>query len=310
MNILVTGGAGFIGSHVADAYIREGHSVVILDDLSMGKVENINPLARFLEADIRDAGITELFERERFDVINHHAAQMDVRKSVEDPLFDASVNIVGTLNLLECSRRFGVKKFIFSSTGGAIYGEQDYFPADENHPTRPVSPYGISKLAVEKYLFYYGRVHGLRYIVQRYANVYGPRQNPHGEAGVIAIFSSRMLGGQHPVINGDGLQTRDYVYVGDVVSANLQALTYPQSEVVNIGTGVETTVNEVFAILKGLTGSACKEVHAPAKKGEQLRSVLDYARAQSVFGWSPAVSIRDGLRHTVDYFRSRVPKPS
>ncbi|HZY10966.1 MAG TPA: NAD-dependent epimerase/dehydratase family protein, partial [Bacteroidota bacterium] len=226
MNILVTGGAGFIGSHVADACISSGHSVFIIDDLSMGKREYLNSNAKFLKMDIRDEKVREVFQKEKFDVLIHHAAQMDVRKSVDDPLFDASVNIVGTLNLLENCRSSGVRKFIFASTGGAIYGEQDYFPADETHPVRPCSPYGVSKLSIEKYLNYYHVVYGLNYICLRYANVYGPRQNPHGEAGVVAIFTSKMLSGDQPVINGNGKQTRDYVYVEDVVRANLSALSY------------------------------------------------------------------------------------
>lgn len=303
MKILITGGAGFIASHVADECVAQGHAVTIVDDLSTGVMENVNPKAAFRRADIRDAAISELFRHDPFDVVIHHAAQMDVRKSVDDPAFDASVNIIGTLNLLENSIRTGVKKFIFASTGGAIYGEQDYFPADEAHPQRPLSPYGISKLAVEKYLFYYGEVHGLRSISLRYANIYGPRQNPHGEAGVVAIFATKMLEGGQPVVNGEGLQTRDYVYVADVVRANMFALGHDAPGVFNVGTGVETDVNTVFRTLRELTGSSCREEHGPAKKGEQMRSVIDSGLLRRTFGWSPGTAVADGLRTTVEYFR-------
>jgi len=305
MNILVTGGAGFIASHVADACIAAGHTVVIVDDLSMGKMENVNPKARFTQLDIRDEKVGELFRTGKFDAVIHHAAQMDVRKSVEDPGFDASVNIVGTLNLLENCRKSGVKKFIFASTGGAIYGEQDYFPADEKHPARPISPYGISKLAVEKYLHYYDVIHGLRYVSLRYGNVYGPRQNPHGEAGVIAIFTQKMLAGAQPVINGEGLQTRDYVYVGDVVAANMFAVGHGGSGVFNVGTGIETDVVTLFRSLNDLTGGGCKESHGPAKQGEQARSVIDAGLLRKTAGWKPATNLDDGLRMTVDFFRSK-----
>ena len=221
MNILVTGGAGFIGSHVVDAYLAEGHHVVVVDDLSSGVKENVSPNAQFHQLDIRGSEIQQLFQRQSFDVVNHLAAQMDVRRSVADPMFDASVNFLGGLNIFEAARRSGVKKIIFSSTGGAIYGEQEAFPADEEHPVRPLSPYGITKLVTEKYLFYYKEVYGIQHVILRYANVYGPRQNPHGEAGVVAIFAKKMLESQRPVINGDGKQTRDYTFVGDVVKVSL-----------------------------------------------------------------------------------------
>ena len=305
MNILVTGGAGFIGSHIADACIGGGHAVSIIDNLSMGKKENINPKATFHQCDIRDEKIRSIFEQGRFEVVFHLAAQMDVRKSVEDPIFDASVNILGTLNLLEQCKKSGVKKFIFASTGGAIYGEQDYFPADEAHPLRPLSPYGITKLAVEKYLFYYKEVFGLQFIALRFANIYGPRQNPHGEAGVVAIFTAKMLAGQQPVINGDGKQTRDYTYVNDVVKANMFALAHNRSGFFNVGTGIETDVNTLFTILNHATGGRCKELHAEAKKGEQMRSVLDYSLIKTTFGWNPSVTLKEGLERTVEFFRNR-----
>ena len=226
MRILVTGGAGFIGSHIVDTYLQAGHEVWVLDDLSRGKREQVNPHAPFVRMDLRSPGLKDLLAEGNFDCINHHAAQIDVRVSVADPTRDAMINIVGTLNLLEAARAHGVPRFIFASTGGAIYGEQRHFPATEHHPTSPLSPYGVAKLAVEHYLEYYRQVHGLRYVVLRYANVYGPRQDPEGEAGVVAIFCGRVLRKQRLIIYGDGEQTRDYVFVGDVARANLLVLNY------------------------------------------------------------------------------------
>jgi UDP-glucose 4-epimerase len=304
MNILVTGGAGFIASHVVDAYIKSGHTVTVIDNLSMGRKENVHPNAELVIADIRSDLVKEVFVGGKFDVLNHHAAQMDVRKSVDDPVYDASVNILGTLNLLEQARLTGVKKVIFASTGGAIYGEQDYFPADEEHPLRPVSPYGISKLAIEKYLFYYQKTFGLQHVIFRYANVYGPRQNPHGEAGVVAIFVKKILAGEQPIINGDGTQTRDYVYVKDVVAANLVALEMQKSDILNVGTGVETDVNEIFQLIQSYTPNMCTERHGEAKLGEQLRSVLSWRKINRLNGWHPQMPLKDGIRETVDYFRN------
>jgi UDP-glucose 4-epimerase len=305
MKILVTGGAGFIASHVTDAYIAAGHEVAVMDDLSSGRRENVHPRAKFYQMDIRDPGVTEVFARHAFDAVNHHAAQMDVRRSVADPAFDASVNVLGGLNILEAARTHGVRKIVFSSTGGAIYGEQDYFPADEEHPTRPLSPYGITKLTTEKYLFYYKAVHGLDAVILRYANVYGPRQNPHGEAGVIAIFASKLLNGEQAVINGDGKQTRDYTFIADVVQANLHALTFPGSEIFNIGTGVEHDVNYVFQHLAQALRPGTPEKHGPAKSGEQLRSVITSEKMYRTFGWRPMTSLEEGLRVTAEWFRSR-----
>jgi UDP-glucose 4-epimerase len=305
MNILVTGGAGFIASHVADACCSAGHRVSIVDDLSMGRMENVNPAAEFHKLDIRSAAVIDLFRKQHFDIVIHHAAQMDIRKSVDDPAFDASVNILGSINLLECCRITGVQKFIFASSGGAVYGEQERFPADESHATNPCSPYGIAKLAVEKYLYYYKDVYGIRYIGLRYANVYGPRQNPQGEAGVVAIFGSRMLEGTSLTINGDGTQTRDYVFVDDVVAANMAVLNYGTSAVFNVGTGIETDVNTLFHLLNSLTGGKAREQHGPAKKGEQQRSVLDTSRLSSLFGWKPGVQLEEGLKRTVEFFRAK-----
>ena len=303
MKILVTGGAGFIGSHVADAFIEQGHEVVIVDNLSMGRMENVNPRAKFFKMNIQDADIVELFEQEKFDVVNHHAAQMDVRLSVADPIFDAKNNILGTINLLQAAVKNSVKKIIFISSGGAIYGEHDYFPADEQHPTRPLSPYGITKLTGEKYVQFYHHVYGLKFVILRYANVYGPRQNPKGEAGVVAIFSSRMLNGKQATINGDGLQTRDYVFVGDVVNANLKALQYNKNDYFNIATGIETNVNELFHQLNHLMNANTKEVHGPAQPGEQLRSVLNIQKAKKLLNWTPQVLINDGLAQTAEFFK-------
>ena len=305
MKILVTGGAGFIGSHVVDAYVSDGHQVVVVDDLSSGVKENLNPKAEFHQIDIRSQEIGQIFQRNSFDVVNHLAAQMDVRRSVADPKFDASVNVIGGLNIFENARQWGVKKIVFSSTGGAIYGEQDYFPADEDHPVRPLSPYGITKLVTEKYLFYYKEVHGIEHVVLRYANIYGPRQNPHGEAGVVAIFAKKMLEGSTPVINGDGKQTRDYTYVGDVVKANQLALQSSGSNTFNIGTGIETDVNQLFRALRGLLNPACPEEHGPAKAGEQLRSVISSARIHRELGWRANVTLSEGLKLTAEFFRKR-----
>jgi UDP-glucose 4-epimerase len=303
LNILVTGGAGFIGSHIVDAYLAEGHKVVVVDDLSSGRKENINPKAVFHQLDVRSEKLERIFEKEGIHVVNHHAAQMDVRKSVSDPKFDASINIVGLLNVFELARQFGVRKIIFASTGGAIYGEQGSFPADEEHPTRPLSPYGITKLCAEKYLYYYKTVHGIDHVILRYANVYGPRQNPHGEAGVVAIFCNKMLEGAQPVINGDGRQTRDYAYVGDVVAANVLALKYTGTNIFNVGTGVESDVNTIFHILRTYLNPACAEQHGPAKAGEQLRSVISYAKIARILTWRPTVPLEKGLQLTSDYFR-------
>ena len=305
MRILVTGGAGFIGSHIVDAYVRAGHEVVVVDDLSTGKREHLPPRVRFLQADIQDPAVRQLIAAEKIDIVSHHAAQMDVRRSVADPLYDARVNIIGILNVLEGAREAKVKKFIFASSGGAIYGEQETFPADEEHPTHPISPYGVSKRAGEHYLYFYRAEYGLPYIALRYANVYGPRQDPHGEAGVVAIFTQRLLAGEQPVINGDGEQTRDYVFVGDVAQANLAALQAEYTGPLNIGTGSETTVNQLFTTLRNLTGSAAREVHGPAKPGEQRRSVLTWDHAAQVLHWRPTVGLEDGLRQTVTYFRTR-----
>lgn len=306
MRVLVTGGAGFIGSHVSQAYVDAGHDVLVLDNLSSGRKENVPEGARFVFGDVGSDTAVEAVRTFRPEVVNHHAAQISVRKSVEDPVFDARENILGTLNLLEASRRNGVRKVIFASSGGAGYGEQEYFPADEAHPLRPVSPYGAAKVAVELYLHFYRLQYGLDYTALRYSNVYGPRQDPHGEAGVVAIFCTRLLRGQTAVINGDGEQTRDYVYVGDVVRANVEALTRGNGMGINIGTGSETDVNTLFARLRDLAGSRQEEIHGPAMAGEQRRSVIENRLAYDELGWYPNVSLDDGLALTLAYFREKV----
>lgn len=301
MRILVTGGAGFIGSHIVDAYINEGHEVSVIDNLSTGNKNNVNSAARFYQADIRD-DLSSLIRDIKPEIINHHAAQIDVRASVENPAIDAEVNIIGTLKIIEAGLKCKVKKIIFASSGGAIYGEQDYFPADEEHPTMPLSPYGVSKLACEKYLYYYKHNFGINYISLRYSNVYGPRQNPLGEAGVVAIFTHRLIRGKQPMINGDGLQTRDYVYVGDVIKANIKALEMKSSGEFNISKGIETSVNELFKKLTEIAGRRIKALHGPAKKGEQRRSCISYKKAKDVLNWRPLVSLEQGLRNTVKWF--------
>ncbi len=304
MKILVTGGAGFIASQVSDAFINDGHEVFVLDNLATGFERNINPKAIFIKKDIGDKSLAELFEKEKFDVVNHHAAQMDVRRSVVDPAFDANTNIIGTINLLQNCVKTGVKKFMFASTGGAVYGEQSYFPADESHPTSPLSPYGISKLAVEKYLYFYHAQYKMNYTILRYANIYGPRQNPFGEAGVVAIFTSKMLKGEQPVINGTGKQTRDYVFVGDVVKANLLGLKDDATDFYNIGTGIETDVNQLFHSLNNIIGKNMEEKHGPAAAGEQMRSVISSDKLFKKFDWRPSTGINTGLEKTVEFFKS------
>jgi UDP-glucose 4-epimerase len=308
MRILVTGGAGFIGSHMVDALVAQGaHQVSVVDDLSAGKREQVNPAARFYHADIRNDGeVGMIVDREKPEVMVHLAAQMDVRRSVAEPSFDAEVNIVGFLKLIECARQKGLRRVVFSSTGGAIYGEQETFPCDENHPQRPVSPYGVAKLATEAYLFFYKVQYGIDYAAMRYANVYGPRQDPHGEAGVVAIFCGRILEGKACTIYGDGEQTRDYVYVGDVVRANVAAVNAKVSGAINVGTGVETSVNQLYHTLAAAAGAKMAPTYAPGRPGEQRRSVILPARAAKELGWRPEVALDDGLKRTFDFFRKRL----
>ncbi len=304
-SVCITGGAGFIGSNVADAYVERGDRVLIVDDLSGGRRENVASEAEFHQLDIRSAEAAELVETAGIDLLVHHAAQMDVRRSVESPTFDADVNVVGTLNLLEAARRGGVKQVVFASTGGAIYGEQDFFPAAESHPTRPVSPYGVAKLSVEHYLFYYHVAYGLDAVCLRYANVYGERQNPHGEAGVVAIFLDKLLAGETPRINGDGLQTRDYVHVSDVVRANLAAAGREGFLIVNVGTGVETSVVELYKGITAALGVDVEATHGPGMPGEQRRSSIDAGLLARELGVSKLRDLSYGLKRTADWFRGQ-----
>ena len=306
MKVLVTGGAGFIGSHLVDRLVMEGHEAVVVDNLVTGKRRNINRAARFYKMDIQSWRLERVFRKERPNVVMHLAAQMDVRKSVEDPMFDAQVNVLGTVNVLQQAVKHGVRKVIFSSSGGAIYGEQETYPAAETHVTKPLSPYGLSKLCGEQYLSYYQRVSGLQVVSLRYANVYGPRQDPEGEAGVVAIFIQKMLNNEQAVINGNGRQTRDFVFVDDVVEANLAMMGQDTQGTYNVGTGMETSINDLFRILVQHTGSHCKEMHGPAKKGEQARSVIDSSKLRHEVSWEPKIDLSEGLKKTVEYFRDRL----
>lgn len=303
MRTLVTGGAGFIGSHVVDALLEAGHHVAVVDNLASGRLANLNPRATFYKVDIRDEeGLARVFDRERPEAISHQAALADVRGSLLDPAAYAQVNIIGSINLLEHARRHGVAKIVYASTGGAVYGEPHHVPVGEAHPVNPLDPYGASKHAVEHYLFIYKHNYNLDWVALRYPNVYGPRQNALGEAGVVAIFAGRMLTGQPCMINGDGLQQRDFVYVSDVARANLLALERG-SGIYNIGSGLATDVNTVFELLKDATGYAASAEYGPAKPGEVRRTYLDASLARAELGWMPTIAVAEGIRRTVDSFR-------
>lgn len=306
MRVMVTGGAGFIGSHLVDACIAAGHDVIAVDDLSTGKRENIHPSASFYLADIRSPELARVFQTERPDVVYHLAAKANVRESMEQPLLYADVNVLGSLSVLECCRRYATRKIVYASTGGAAYGEPQFLPVSEDHPINPLDPYGASKHHVEHYLFLYWRNYGLDFTVLRYPNVFGPRQDPLGEAGVVAIFTLQMLTGGQPIINGDGEQLRDYVHVLDVVRANLLALEEGSGGVYNVGSGSGTSVNRIFEILADLTGFRGERLHRPAKQGEVSRIYLDAGRAARDLGWRPSMSLAEGLRSTIDYFRREV----
>jgi UDP-glucose 4-epimerase len=303
MKIVVTGGAGFIGSHVVDLFVSRGYEVVIVDDLSTGRKSNLNPKAAFYQMDIRSPELIEVFQREKPDYVSHHAAQMDVRRSMVEPLFDADVNVVGSLNVIEAARKTGVKKFVYISSGGAAYGEPVYLPCDEDHPVNPICPYGASKHTVEHYLYMYSVNYGLNYTVLRYPNVYGPRQDPHGEAGVVAIFTGLMLKGEPVTINGDGEQERDFVFVKDCALGNLLGLS-AENGIYNLGMGKGTTINEIFSLLKEITGYGPDALYGPAKLGETRRIFLDASKAQQKMGWGPSVDLREGLRQTIDYHQT------
>ena len=306
MKIIITGGAGFIGSHIADRLIAKGAAVTVIDNLSTGFESNINASAKFIRADITDfKNIEKIFIDERPDIIYHLAAQIDVRKSVSDPMFDAQTNIMGTLNLINLSAAHKIKKFIFSSTGGAIYGDTDIRPTPESHPEWPLSPYGIAKLTADKFLNYYNEISGFKYVSLRYGNVYGPRQNPHGEAGVVAIFLNKMLKNEQPVINGDGEQTRDYVYVEDVVKANILALENENIDKVgiyNVGTSVEISVNDLFKEINKNFDNKYEEVHGPAKLGEQKTSCLSYEKIKKDMNFIPKTDFSEGIKETYKWF--------
>jgi UDP-glucose 4-epimerase len=303
MKILVTGGAGFIGSHVVDQFLAAGHEVVIVDSLITGRKRNLNPQARFYQIDIRDPQLIDVFKAEQPEVVDHHAAQMDVRKSVADPMFDADVNIRGTLNLLECARQTGVRKVVYISSGGAAYGEPVYLPCDEKHPIDPLCPYGVTKHTIEHYLFLYKALYGLDYAVLRYPNVYGPRQDPNGEAGVVAIFSGQMLAGKPITIFGSGEQERDFVYVGDCARANLLVAAQGPTGIFNIGSGIGTTINQIYAELKHIIGYPLPASYGPAKAGETFKIYLDATKAGRELGWEQSVPLANGLAKTVEYFR-------
>jgi UDP-glucose 4-epimerase len=308
VRILVTGGAGFIGSHVADRLLADGHTVDVVDNLSTGRRERVNAAARLFVCDLRSARLDGAFAAARPEAIVHLAAQAAVPRSVADPRFDASVNVLGTLAVLDAARRVAVRRVVYISTGGAVYGDTDVLPTPEDHPTRPASPYGVSKLAGERYLECWAGLTGTPTLTLRLANIYGPRQDPQGEAGVVAIFTARLLGGAECVVNGDGEQTRDYVYVEDVADAAARALANPDATgVVNIGTGVATSVNDLYRRLARQVGVTRPARHAPARPGEQRKSLLDAARAKTLLGWTATTSLDAGLAKTVAYFRERNP---
>jgi UDP-glucose 4-epimerase len=304
MKVLVTGGAGFIGSHVADACLAAGHDVLIVDDLSTGRRENLPDAARFYEVNLRDAEAMEhVFAAERPEAICHLAARANVRESMQKPVLYAEVNIIGSLVLLEMARQYHCRKVVYASTGGAVYGEPEYLPVDEAHPINPLDPYGASKHHVEHYLHIYRTHYGVDYTSLRFPNVYGPRQDPYGEAGVVAIFANQMLKGETPVIYGSGQQERDFVYVTDIARANVLALTAGGGEILNLGSGVGTSINTIFQQLVQITGCDCIEVHGPAKQGEVFRTYLDATRAKTSLGWEPQVCLEEGLALTTEYFR-------
>lgn len=303
MKILVTGGAGFIGSNIVDKYIDLGHRVSIVDNLSTGKMENVNSAANFYHVDLLDDELEKVFEKEKPSVVNHHAAQIDVRRSVDDPEFDARVNILGIIRLLELSKKYDVKKFIFASSGGVVYGEPAYLPVDLKHKLKPVSPYGASKLSSEHYIGVYSALFGIESVIFRYANVYGPRQDPHGEAGVVAIFANRLLSGQPLAIFGDGEQVRDYVYVGDVVEANALALDSKASGVINIGTATGTSVNELSEVIRKVSGVDTGVEHRPARLGELEKIYLK--NENNILGWKPKMQFEKGLKITFDFIKNR-----
>lgn len=305
MKILVTGGAGFIGSHVVDAYLAHGDDVAVVDTLASGREAYVDPRARLYRVDVASPALAEVFEQERPEVVNHHAAQSSVSVSVKTPVEDARVNVLGTVNLLDQAVRAGVRKVIFAASGGTLYGEPAHVPVSEDQPIQPLSPYGASKYAGEIYLALYRHLHDLPYFILRYANVYGPRQDPSGEAGVVAIFTGAMLAGRATTIFGDGTQTRDFVYVEDVAQANLLATDHAGDGVAHISTGAETTVNAIHRLLAVMTGHTPTPRYDPPREGDVYRSALDPSQAARLLGWRPQVGLEEGLRRTVEWFRGQ-----
>ena len=305
MKIMVTGGAGFIGSHVVDLYLANGHEVVVVDNLSTGKIQNVNPGAVFYQLDIRSEKMKDIFENEKPDIVNHHAAQIDVRYSTENPVIDADINILGSIKLLQLSHQYSVRKFIFISSGGAIYGEPEFLPCDESHPVKPLSPYGAGKYAFELFLYLYKENFGLDYTILRYANVYGPRQDPHGEAGVVAIFTGQMINNKPVTINGSGEQIRDFVYATDCAKANLIALDRGSGGAYNLGSGIGTTINQIFQTLKVINRYNLEPVFGPEKIGETFKIYLDIQKASQELNWVPEIDLQEGLHKTVNYFCNR-----
>ena len=304
MKVLVTGGAGFIGSHLVDALIDRGHQVVVVDNICTGFTDNVNPAAKFYQMSICDQELAEVFLQEKPDLVNHHAAQMIIKRSVENPLLDAQENILGSLNVIRNCIHFGVRKLIYVSSGGAIYGEPEYLPVDEEHPVNPVSEYGVSKHTAEHYLHLYGLRDGLDYVVLRYSNVYGPRQNPGGEAGVVAIFASQMLRGERPTIFGPGDKTRDYTHVFDIVEANLLSMEHGEKATYNLGTGVETSDQEMFDTLAETLAYTGSPIYASVRPGEIHRICLDSSKAKKELGWKPKFTLSEGLSQAAEYYRS------
>ena len=304
MRIIVTGGAGFVGSHIVDAYITAGHQVIVVDNLSTGKRENVHPEARLVEMDVGDPGLVDLFCTEKPDVVNHHAANASVSLSVREPLFDAGQNVLGTLNILEAARQADVGKVIYISSGGAMYGTVEYLPMDEDHPASPVSPYALSKYTGERYVRLYGEIHGLRWTSLRYANVYGPRQDPYGEAGVVAIFCQNLQDGVVPEIHWDGEQSRDFVYAGDCAHANLLALEGGDGQAYNVGTGIGTSINTLFHTLTDIAGQDLTPRRGPRRPGDARTSYLDCGKIERELGWKARAGLREGLERTWNHFTS------
>ncbi len=305
MRILLTGGAGFIGSHITDAYLREGHSVAVIDDLTSGSLENLNPQASFFKVDIRSEDVKEIFEKVKPEVVNHHAAFISVRNSFEQPYETCDVNVLGTLNLLELSVKNNVKHFIFASTGGALYGDAEEIPTSEDAPLKPLSPYALTKVVAEDNIRLFYQRYSLPYTILRYGNVYGPRQDPHGEAGVVAIFIGKLLRGECLPVNGDGNQTRDFIYVDDIVRANLAILTSPKMECYNLGTSKETSVNQIIDALGEVTENRVERIYREPVQGEVRRSALSSKKALQDFKWFAETEIREGLRRTYAWFKNR-----